>query len=226
MSPDQPLPGGEPPPAADLGRSYGELLDQQAWQVDGAEALAAAEPVPAAPAPPAAPPSPLRIIEALLFVGGPPLTAVRAGETVRGLTPAQFAQAIDALNQDYRGQGRPYLIQPQEQGFVLTLRPRFRGVVDRLYGSTREARLSPQAIDVLALVAYRQPATKQEIDSLRGAESGGLLRQLVRRNLITIVHRGEAAQQEVAYGTTPRFLELFGLTSLDDLPRTQDLQIL
>ena len=172
------------------------------------------------------PPSPMRIIEAILFVGGPPLTAVRAGETIRGLTPAQFLQAIDALNEEYRSQGRPYHIQAESQGYVLTLRPRFRPVVEKLYGSVREARLSAPAIDVLALVAYRQPVTKQEIDSLRGAESGALLRQLIRRNLIAIVHRAESGQREVAYGTTNRFLELFNLSSLDDLPRTQDLQIL
>jgi segregation and condensation protein B len=91
----------------------------------------------------------------------------------------------------------------------------------------REARLSPAAIDVLALVAYRQPATKQEIDSIRGTESGHLLRQLVRRRLIDIVHRTESLlekKREVSYGTTERFLELFGLKSLDDLPQTQDLQ--
>jgi segregation and condensation protein B len=209
----------------DLGRSYGELLDRQAWEVDAGGDPGPLPPEGAAPAA-AVPPPPVRILEAMLFVGGPPLTAVRAGETVRGLTPAQFAQAIDALNQEYRRQGRPYLIQPQDQGYVLTLRPRFHRVADRLYGSVREARLSPAAIDVLALVAYRQPATKQEIDSLRGAESGALLRQLVRRNLITIAHRGESGRHEVAYGTTARFLELFGLSSLDDLPRTQDLQIL
>jgi segregation and condensation protein B len=98
--------------------------------------------------------------------------------------------------------------------------------VEKLYGSVREARLSAAAIDALALVAYRQPVTKQEIDSLRGAESGPLLRQLIRRNLIAIIHRAEADQREVSYGTTPRFLELFNLTSLDDLPRTEDLQIL
>ena len=88
----------------------------------------------------------------------------------------------------------------------------------------REARLSTAAIDVLALVAYRQPATKQEIEAIRGTESGHLLRQLVRRRLIAIVHRGESNQREVSYGTTERFLELFGLKSLDDLPQTQDLQ--
>ncbi len=166
----------------------------------------------------------MRIVEALLFVGGAPLTAIRAAEIVRGLTPEQFTEAVATLNSDYRRQGRPYTIQAQGQGHVLTLRPRFRGVLSKLYGTTREARLSPAAIDVLALVAYRQPATKQEIDSLRGVESGSLLRQLVRRGLIVVAQRGDATQREVAYGTTARFLKLFGLTSLDDLPRTQDLQ--
>jgi segregation and condensation protein B len=222
-------------PAEGLGRSLDSVLGGQAWEVDAGEAVpapagpVAAVPAPAAPpetsAPVAASPPPLkRILEALLFVGGPPLTGQRAGEAVRGLTPAQFAQALDDLNRDYRQQGRPYAIRSQDQGYVLALRPRYRPVLEKLYGTTREARLSPQAIDVLALVAYRQPATKQEIDSLRGAESGALLRQLVRRGLVAVVQRADSNQREVAYGTTPRFLELFGLTSLEDLPQTQDLQ--
>jgi segregation and condensation protein B len=165
-----------------------------------------------------------RIVEALLFVGGAPLTAVRACETIRGLSTAQLTEAIDDLNHDYRAQGRPYLIQMQEQGYVMALRPRFRMVHDKLYGGVREARLSPNAVDVLSLVAYRQPATKQEVDALRGAESGSLLRQLVRHGLVAIVQRGDTAQREVAYGTTQRFLDLFRLRSLDDLPQTQDLQ--
>jgi segregation and condensation protein B len=149
----------------------------------------------------------------------PPAPPRRFGD----LTPAQLTQVIDGLNRDYRLQGRPYRIQVRDQGYELVLPPRFRGVVDRLYGSMREARLSQAALDVLALVAYRQPVTKQEVESLRGAESGGVLRQLVRLGLIA-VQRGEAGQREVSYGTTPRFLTLFQLRSLDDLPRTQDLQ--
>jgi segregation and condensation protein B len=195
--------------AADLGQSYREVLEQQQ----------AGRAAPAA----LAPPSVLRIVEALLFVGGTPLTQVRAEEIVRGLTADQFTQALETLNLEYRHQGRPYMIQPQGQGFVLTLKPRFRGVVERLYGTAREARLSTVAVDVLALVSYRQPIPKQEIDSLRGAESGPLSRQLVRRGLIAVVQRADAVQREVAYGTTPRFLELFGLSSLEDLPRTQEL---
>jgi segregation and condensation protein B len=213
-----PGPGDTPP--QDLGRSYAAMLGRHAWEVDVGEPPAAPPEPEAAPAPP----SPVRVIEAMLFVGEPPLTAARAAEAIRGLTPAQFQEAVDTLNRDYRRQGRPYSIQPQGQGYVLALRPRYRPVFEKLYGATREAHLSPAAIDVLALVAYRQPATKHEIDGLRGAESGAILRQLVRRGLIAIVHRAEASQREVSYGTTARFLELFRLRSLDDLPQTQDLQ--
>jgi segregation and condensation protein B len=208
-------------PADSLGRSYASLLDQEkGWEgeLPQGDGPAAREQEAAAP------PSPLRIIEALLFVGGAPLTAASACEIVRGLAPEHFSQAIDALNQAYRRQGRPYSIQAQGPGFVLALRPRFRGVTEKLYGAPREARLSPAAVDVLALVAYRQPATRQEIDSLRGADSASLLRLLVRRGLVTIIQRGEAGRREVYYGTTPRFLEMFGLTGLEDLPRTLDLQ--
>jgi segregation and condensation protein B len=210
--------GGEAP-----ARAYDVLYDQEAWETD-------AEPAALAPAGPQAPPSPttppplLHIIEALLFVGGSPLTAERARAAIRGLTAEQFVETIDTLRRDYRLQGRPYTVQARDQGYALVLRPRFRSVAERLYGQMREARLSSAAIDVLSLVAYRQPVAKPEIDSIRGMESGSLLRQLVRRGLIAVVQRGESNKREVAYGTTQRFLDLFKLRSLDDLPQTQDLQ--
>jgi segregation and condensation protein B len=169
------------------------------------------------------PPPPHRIVEAMLFVGGAPLTADLTCESIRGLTPAQFGQIIEQLNRDYRIQGRPYRVGRKEQGFELTLTPKFRPVLDRLHGSVREARLSPAALDVLALVSYRQPVTRQEVEGLRGADSAGVLRQLVRLGLIA-VQRSQGEKSEVCYGTTAKFLKLFGLRSLDDLPRTQELQ--
>jgi segregation and condensation protein B len=174
------------------------------------------------------PPLP-RLIEALLFLGGEPLSAARACELIRGLTEDQFRETIDALNHDYRRQGRPYSLVAHAQGWVMALRPRYAAVREKLYGGVRLARLSPLAIDVLALVAYRQPATKAEIDTLRGADCGALLRQLVRHGLIAVVPRAESdpaatAKGEICYVTTPRFLELFELRGLDDLPQTQDLQ--
>jgi segregation and condensation protein B len=204
-------PHEQPTTPEDLGRTYAAML--------GEEPAAIAE-----PAEPATPPSPLRIIESLLFVGGAPLTAKRARELLRGLSEDEFEQTIAQLNADYRRQARPYLIQPQGAGWVLTLRPRFRHVIEKLYGGVREARLSQAAIDVLSLVAYRQPVSKADVDTVRGADSGALLRQLVRRGLIQIVATAEAKPKEVVYATTPRFLEMFSLQSLDDLPKTHDLQ--
>ena len=206
----------EPTTPEDLGRTYAAMLGEGGWQADLPPEPPVAEPV--------TPPPALRIVEALLFVGGAPLTAKRAREILRGLNQEQFDEAIRQLNADYRRQTRPYSIQPQGAGWVLTLRPRFRHVIEKLYGGVREARLSTAAIDVLAVVAYRQPITKAEVDNFRGADSGALLRQLVRRGLIQIVPLPGAKPKEIAYATSLRFLDMFGLTSLDDLPKTHDLQ--
>jgi len=175
-----------------------------------------------APPESAAPPPPERILEAMLFIGGPPLTPVAVASAVRGLTAEQMRDSIDQLNKTYRTQQRPYSIVPQGGGYVLAVKPQFRAVKERLFGGPREARLSQPALDALSLVAYRQPIAKGEIEAMRGADSTGVLRQLVRLGLVAVARRADAEGRTVAYGTTPRFLELFHLTSLDDLPRLGD----
>lgn len=168
------------------------------------------------------PPSPEQIVEAMLFVGGHPLTAEAACSAVRGLTPERFLAAIDALSRRYRGQRRPYAVVPRDGGFVLAITPAHRGLRERLYGGPRETRLTQPALDVLSVVAYRQPVGKAEVDAIRGTDSGATLRQLVRLGLIAVQHRAEAESREVRYGTTPRFLRVFGMASLDELPRLGD----
>lgn len=93
-----------------------------------------------------------------------------------------------------------------------------------MFGGPREARLTQPALDVLAVVAYRQPVGKAEVDAARGTDSGSVLRQLVRLGLIAVRQRGDADGKEVLYGTTPRFLQVMGLGTLDDLPRLGDTQ--
>lgn len=168
------------------------------------------------------PPSPEQLIEAMLFVGGYPLTAEVACSAIRGLTPEQFQVAIDALNRRYREQWRPYTIETREDGFVLSVRSAYRPMRERLFGGPREARLSQPALDVLSVVAYRQPVGKAEVDAIRGTDSGAILRQLVRLGLVAVQHRAEATAREVRYGTTSRFLHVFGLASLDELPHLGD----
>jgi segregation and condensation protein B len=243
-TPDEP----EPSPAEEAARSRAAAVGGQTWQLDVESADPGTEsedrrvqpggpseepdeppgpPRRSAQQPPPAeepPPSPVRIVEALLFVGGSPLRAERACGVVRGLTPEQFREAVDALNRDYRRQGRPYLVQGGEAGYSLVLRPRYRAVREKLFGVPREVRLSQAAVEVLSVVAYRQPVGKPEVDTQRGADSGSLLRQLVRLGLAAVAQRGEGKERESVYVTTARFLELFGLRSLDDLPQTGDLQ--
>jgi segregation and condensation protein B len=158
----------------------------------------------------------------MLFVGGHPLSAAVACAAVRGLTPERFLIAVDALTRLYRRQRRPYSIQVREDGFVLGVLPSFRPLRERLFGGAHQTRLSQPALDVLSVVAYRQPIEKAEVDALRGMDSGALLRQLVRLGLVAVQHRAEAGSRSVRYGTTPRFLRLFNLASLDELPRLGD----
>lgn len=188
------------------------------------------EPTPVEPEPEAEevaednqqPPPMIRILEAMLFVGDAPLTEARACGTIKGLTSVDFHQAIRTLGRWYRSQGRPYYVRLEGNGYTLALRSRFNFIKERMFGSVRETRLSPLAIEVLSLVAYRQPTTRIDIDNVRGANSIGLLRQLVRHGLIAV--QRDAASKEPSYITTSRFLELFELKSLDDLPQTQELR--
>lgn len=212
--------------AQQLGETYAALVGGQDWQVDAVPDPTVDDvPValPAAPTdgplPPLAeavvdatvPPSPLQIVEALLFVGGPPLTPEQATHAVRGLTPERFRECVDALNGVYRSQNRPYSVVHSPSGYVMRVGSRFAAVREKLYGGPREARLTQPALDVLSLVAYRQPIAKAEIDAARGSDSAGTLRQLVRLGLVASGPTGD-------YATTAKFLEVFRLRSLEELP--------
>ena len=232
------------PSALELGQAAAARLGGGTWSVEVDEAAAlvpdpvpptafAKVPVPApsrpadprpamlfpstVPPPTEAPPSPLQIVEAMLFVGGPPLTADKVCSAVRGLTADRVRELIDELTRKYRRQNRPYTVQPQGDGYSLAVKPQYRAVREKLYGGPKEARLSQPALDTLSLIAYRQPLSVAEVEALRGADSAGVLRQLVRLGLIVATSRG--GEGGTTYGTTPRFLELFNIGSLDDLPR-------
>jgi segregation and condensation protein B len=236
----------EPLPAPSLGPVYAALLDSQVWQLDRADS-SGAKPLHASPDSAttisqenadvsgsvagntvccaAGAPSPVhQIVESLLFVGGGSLTAEQACAVVPGMTHVDFVRCLDALNRAYRLQGRPYRIRATNKAYEVVLRPKFLAAVEKMHGASREARLSSAALDVLSLVAYRQPLTKQEIDGMRGAESGAVLRQLVRRGLLTVVYSENEGKAEPVYRTTRRFVEFFQLRGLEDLPQTQDLQ--
>lgn len=169
--------------------------------------------------------SPQTIFEAMLFVGNrrnEPLSPARAAELMRGVEPAEIPQLVDQLNRRYEADGCPYRIESDGPGYRLALRRKFDSVRNKFYGRVREAHLSQAAIDVLAILAYRQPLTGEEVSRLRGTPSGHVLSQLVRRQLVRI-DRPEGKPRAAVYRTTDRFLELFGLASLDELPQAEEL---
>ncbi len=176
------------------------------------------EPLPAARIQPA------RIIEAALFVGGMPLTIKRLSGVLRDEFDRDFIErAIDELNLQYDDENRPYEIRLEEGGYRMALRPEFENVRNKSYGfGPKEVRLSQDALEVLALVAYRQPITKEEIEEAGKANPNGVLRQLLRREIIGLQRNGKSAK-DVHYHTTPRFLQIFGLADLSELPRSEDL---
>jgi segregation and condensation protein B len=169
---------------------------------------------------------PRTILEAMLFVGnqdGGPLTAKRAAELMRGVEPEEIPALVDQLNGRYAAHGCPYHVLNDGGGYRLVLRREFHPLRNRFYGRIREARLSQAAIDVLSIVAYQQPLTGEQIHRLRGKPSGHVLAQLVRRGLLRI-ERMQTKRRTAQYFTTDRFLKLFGLKGLEDLPHSEDLQ--
>ncbi len=169
--------------------------------------------------------SPLTILEAMLFVGGPdntPIEAAQAAALMRGVEPGEIHDLVDQLNERYQRLGCAFEIISDGPGYRMSLREEFHRVRERFYGKVRHARLSQAAIDVLSLVAYHQPMTREEIDKLRGRPSSAILNQLVRRQLLRI-DRPPDNPRQVLYHTTGRFLHLLGLSSLQDLPQSQDI---
>ncbi len=165
-----------------------------------------------------------QVVEAALFVGGEPLTSKRLCYMLKGDYDLEaIEQAIDELNRKYNAEERPYEVRLGEGGYRIVLRDEFNSVRNRVFGiGPREVKLSQDVLEVLALVAYRQPITQQEIETLGKSAPGGALRQLLRRQLIEL-QRDEQDRKRVTYSTTPRFLSVFGIGSIDELPQADEL---
>ena len=165
--------------------------------------------------------TPRSILEAILFVGHPhsePLSSEQIAGLMRGVTGDEVDEFVRELNESYQAECAPYLIQSRGAGYLLELREEFAPLRDKFYGRIKEARLSQGAIDVLAIVAYNQPISLPEIDRINGRSSGAAVSQLVRRDILAY-ERAEVKGAKPSYRTTERFLDLYGLESLDDLPQ-------
>ena len=169
--------------------------------------------------------SPRGILEAMLFVGDENqrgLSARMIASFMRGVSPDEIAEMVAELNELYAAEEAPYEIILGADGYRMGLRSMYQPLRDRFFGKIRDAKLTQAAIDVLAIVAYRQPLDRDLVDELRGQPSGALLNQLVRRQLLKLEIDPGPPKRKL-FRTTDRFLALFELESLEDLPQSQDL---
>lgn len=171
--------------------------------------------------------TPETIIEGALFVGHPDnksLSEQRLASLMRDVTPEEVEELIQRLNQSYRDADQALQIVRDEWGYRLTITREVESVRRSFIGKVREAKLNQASIEVLALVAYQPGVTAQTVQDQRGRESGALLNQLVRRQLLRMERKADegGGRKVPHYYPTERFLELFGLESLEDLPQVEE----
>jgi segregation and condensation protein B len=167
-----------------------------------------------------------QIIEALLFASDAPLSAADLARVDERLDEDTVEAVVQELRAEYELTERSFQVYEVAGGFQLLTRPEFVAVLERYDTVPQPSRLSAPALEVLAIIAYRQPLGRIEIEEIRGVGSSGVLRTLTERNLVEPVARGEGLGRPLLYGTTKKFLEHFGFRSLEDLPRPDELPVL
>ena len=167
---------------------------------------------------------PLHIVEALLFAADQPIPPSRIADVMgKRIDTKAVRECVKQLNEQYAEQGRAFEIVEIAGGLQMLTRPQYKKWVAELHKHRRQERLSQSAIETLAIIAYRQPILRAEIDDIRGVQSGPLLRGLVERGLVKIVGRQNVPGRPILYGTSKLFMNHFALKSLKDLPKSKAL---
>ena len=187
-------------------------VDPQADDAAGAESGAADD----------APPINLGALEALLLSTHHPLTAGRIAELLDLPSTKPIRKAIKGLNDAYASTGRSFRVEQVAGGYQILTLPEYGDVLKRLHQKEGDAKLTKAALETLAIVAYKQPILRADLEAIRGVACGETIRSLMEKHLVKIAGRAEEPGRPILYGTTKRFLELFGLNSLKDLPQPEN----
>ncbi len=169
------------------------------------------------------PPAQVRaVLEALVFASPQPITPKDVGRVLQGVPREDWQRELDALRADYAHDDRGLQVVEVAGGFQITTRPEYNDWVRELLDPRTPTRLSIQALETLAVIAYKQPVTLPEVIELRGVKSGGVVKTLLEKRLIRILGRKEVVGRPILYGTTKQFLLHFGLRDLDELPKIEE----
>lgn len=166
-----------------------------------------------------------QIVEAVLFASDAPLTADEIARADEMLDEDQVEDALQFLRAEYDDAGRSFELVEVAEGYQVLTRPEFAPYLERFDNVPRPSRLSGPALETLAIIAYRQPIGRVEIEYIRGVGSSGVIGTLQDRHLVEVVGRAEGLGRPLLYGTTSHFLEHFGFKSHEDLPRPEELPV-
>ncbi|HJR17983.1 MAG TPA: SMC-Scp complex subunit ScpB [Gemmatimonadales bacterium] len=170
--------------------------------------------------------SPLaQLLEAALFSACRPITAEELASLDSEASPADVRVALEQLREHYDFNQHGVELGEMAGGYQILTRPAHAAAIERAQFTVRAPKLTAATLETLAVIAYRQPVGRLEIEEIRGVSAGGVLRSLQERGLIEVVGRSEALGRPLLYGTTPLFLELLGLGDLADLPKAEELTI-
>lgn len=164
-----------------------------------------------------------RIIEALLFASDKPVSIDTLKEVLKEIDPTEVRVVIEGLNKEYASSGRSFSIKEIAGGFQMLTDPVYSKWISALYKRGPD-RLTGPSLETLAIVAYKQPITRSDIEAIRGVNVDGVLRTLEERALIRTKGRVDAPGRPILYGTTNEFLQHFGLRSLEELPKLKEFQ--
>jgi segregation and condensation protein B len=166
-----------------------------------------------------------QLLEAALFSAARPLTVEELGTLDADATHADVRVALDLIREHYDFDQHGIELVELAGGYQILTRPVHAATIERAQFSVRTPKLTAATLETLAVIAYRQPVGRAEIEEIRGVSAGGVLRSLQERGLIEVVGRSEGMGRPLLYGTTPLFLELLGLRDLTDLPKAEELTI-
>ncbi len=166
-----------------------------------------------------------KLVEAALFSAAQPLSLADLKALDPDIGPGELREAVDALREHYESQDHAFELVELADGFQLLTRPEYAEAITQARMVSRPRKLSGAAMETLAIIAYRQPVGRAEIEEIRGVAADGVLKSLQERGFLVVAGRGEGLGRPLLYGTTPRFLEMLGLTEISELPRLDQLSV-
>ncbi|NIR51415.1 SMC-Scp complex subunit ScpB [candidate division KSB1 bacterium] len=165
-----------------------------------------------------------QIVEAIIFASDEPISEKKISNYVEALTPTRIKEIVEEINSEYQSGKRAFYVSRVAGGYQITARKEFAPWIKKMFKGRSKPRLSQAALESLAIIAFRQPISRTEVDAIRGVHSGGVIKNLLERSLISIAGRSEEVGKPLLYATSKEFLRYFGINDISELPRPREIE--